>query len=69
MGKAKKNFMIIAEKLVEEAKNGEPWAIKEVMDRIEGRTPISIIQPGDELVDDVPKVRHFKLSFVENKEE
>lgn len=64
MGVAKQNFMIIAEKLVEEAKNGEAWAIKEVMDRCEGRVPVAIFPEEN----DVPKLKHVKISFVEPQE-
>jgi len=48
MGEAKKNFMIIAEKLIEEAKAGEPWAIKEVLDRIDGKPiPMNDVDPSE----------------------
>jgi hypothetical protein len=33
----KKKLRTITEKLVKSAENGEPWAIKEVMDRIDGK--------------------------------
>jgi len=33
----RKKLRTITEKLVKSAENGEPWAIKEVMDRIDGK--------------------------------
>lgn len=33
----RKRVYNIAEKLVTEAENGEPWAVKEVMDRVDGK--------------------------------
>lgn len=64
-GRSKKNFMIIAERLVDDAKAGEPWAIREVLDRIEGRSPVAVTIEED----DKPKVRNVRISFVESKEE
>lgn len=42
LGEAKKNFMIIAEELVRQAKAGEPWAIKEILDRVEGKPTVMV---------------------------
>ena len=32
------NLRLIADKLVEEAINGESWAVKEIMDRVDGKS-------------------------------
>lgn len=64
-GEHKKQFMIIAEELVQQATDGEPWAIREVLDRIEGRSPVAVTVEED----DKPKVRNVRISFVESKGE
>lgn len=33
----RKRMFNVAEKLIEEAENGEAWAVKEIMDRIDGK--------------------------------
>jgi hypothetical protein len=38
----------IAEQLVKAAEKGEPWAIRELMDRIDGKVPQATILQGDE---------------------
>jgi hypothetical protein len=37
----------IAEQLVKAAEKGEPWAIRELMDRIDGKVPQATILQGD----------------------
>lgn len=43
----RKNLRVVAEKLVECAKNGEGWAIKEIADRIEGKPQQTVEQKID----------------------
>jgi hypothetical protein len=38
----------IAEQLVKAAEKGEPWAIRELIDRIDGKVPQATILQGDE---------------------
>jgi hypothetical protein len=37
----------IAEQLIKAAEKGEPWAIRELMDRIDGKVPQATILQGD----------------------
>jgi hypothetical protein len=37
----------IAEQLIKAAERGEPWAIRELMDRIDGKVPQATILQGD----------------------
>jgi hypothetical protein len=37
----------VAEQLVKAAEKGEPWAIRELMDRIDGKVPQATILQGD----------------------
>ena len=48
------------EKLLNLASNGEPWAIKELADRLDGRpTQTNVLQAPD-----VPELKTIKLVFV-----
>jgi hypothetical protein len=38
----------VAEQLVKAAEKGEPWAIRELIDRIDGKVPQATILQGDE---------------------
>lgn len=42
------NLRLIADKLVEEAINGESWAVKEIMDRVDGKAIQSTEISGSE---------------------
>jgi hypothetical protein len=55
----------IADKLVEAAEEGEPWAVKEVIDRIDGKS----VQPNT-LEDENGKTvfPHIQVSFVKPNE-
>ena len=53
----------IAEKLVESAEKGEPWAVKEVMDRVDGKA----IQSTDITTDGTP-LSNILVSFVKPNE-
>ena len=40
--KDRKRLYVIADKLVEEAEAGEAWAIKEIMDRVDGKPKAAV---------------------------
>ena len=55
-----KRLRVSIEKLLNLAANGEPWAIKELADRLDGRPKqTSILEPYDE-----PEVKVIKIVFV-----
>ena len=45
-GKRTKRLALIAEKVAELAVEGEPWAVREVWDRLEGKAPQAIEHSG-----------------------
>jgi hypothetical protein len=51
----------IAEQLVSKAEEGEPWAIKELMDRLEGK---AIQATSIENADGSPIIQSIQVSFV-----
>ena len=51
----------VAEQLVTQAENGEPWAIKELMDRLEGK---AIQATSIENADGSPIIQSIQVSFV-----
>jgi len=51
-GKLTKRLALIAEKVAELAVKGEPWAVKEAWDRLEGKAPQAIEHSGQ--LDTVP---------------
>jgi hypothetical protein len=53
----------IADKLVESAEKGEPWAVKEVMDRVDGKAT----QSTDITTDGTP-LSNILVSFVKPNE-
>jgi hypothetical protein len=53
-----KKLDIIADKCADQAVNGEPWAVKEVGDRLDGKPAQAIAIKGDP---DSPVIFHLRL--------
>jgi len=51
----------VAEQLISQAESGEPWAIKELMDRLEGK---AIQATSIENADGSPIMQNIQVSFV-----
>ena len=56
-----RGLRIVAEKFVEAAKNGDPWALKELGDRIDGKAAQSLTLSGDE---DAPLIQRIERVLV-----